>query len=323
MLAVCAREAGGPEVLETVFPPVPKPGPGEILVRHEAVGLNFIDTYHRSGLYPIAFPAVLGLEAAGVVEDLGAGVTRFQLGDRVAYGTGPLGAYAEAHVTPEGRAVKLPDRIDSKTAAAAMLKGLTAEFLLRRCYPVQPGEAVLVWAAAGGVGSILAQWAKALGAVVIGTVGSEGKAEVARWNGCDHVLLYKTEDIAARVRTLTSGEGVRAVYDGVGKASFEASMGSLARRGMLVSYGNASGPVPAVEPLRLSRGGSLYLTRPTLFDYVATTEELDAAATALFGMLEAGRLKIGIGAEYPLKEAREAHEALQRRETTGSVLLIP
>ncbi|HEX8233962.1 MAG TPA: quinone oxidoreductase [Caulobacteraceae bacterium] len=323
MLAIRATEAGGPEVLETVYPPLPKPGPGEILIRHEAVGLNFIDTYHRSGLYPISFPAVLGLEGAGVVEAVGAGVTRFHVGDRAAYGTGPLGAYAEAHVVPEGRAVKLPDTVPTKVAAAAMLKGLTAEFLLRRCHPVKPGEAVLVWAAAGGVGSILCQWAKALGATVIGTVGSEGKAEVARWNGCDHVLLYREEDVAARVRELTGGEGVRVVYDGVGKASFEASLASLGRRGMLVSYGNASGPVPPVEPLALSRGGSLYLTRPTLFDYVATTQELDDASAALFQAIGSGAVRIGIGAEYPLAEAREAHEALQAGETTGSVLLIP
>lgn len=323
MLAIRATAAGGPEVLEAVYPPVPKPAPGEILIRHEAVGLNFIDTYHRSGLYPIAFPAVLGLEGAGVVEAVGAGVTRFKPGDRAAYPTGPLGAYAEAHVVPEGRAVGLPDSVSGKTAAAAMLKGLTAEFLLRRCAPVRAGETVLVWAAAGGVGSILCQWAKALGAVVIGTVGSQGKAEVARWNGCDHVLLYRDGDVPKRVRDLTDGAGVRVVYDGVGQASFEDSLASLGRRGVLVSYGNASGPVPPIEPLALSRGGSLYLTRPTLFDYVATTEELDAAAAALFAVIGSGQVRVGIGAEYPLAQARQAHEALQAGETTGSVLLIP
>ncbi|MGZ8363635.1 MAG: quinone oxidoreductase family protein [Caulobacteraceae bacterium] len=323
MLAIRATKAGGPEVFEAVDLPVPQPGPGEILVRHEACGLNFIDTYQRSGLYPISFPAVLGLEAAGVVEAVGEGVSRFKVGDRVGYASGPLGAYSEAHVVPEGRAVHLPEGISARTAAASMLKGMTAEFLLRRCFPLKPGDACLVWAAAGGVGSILTQWAHAIGATVIGTVGSEAKVEAARSNGCDHVLLYKQEDVAARVREITSGEGVAVVYDGVGKASFDASLASLKRRGTMVSFGNASGPAPAVEPLRLSRGGSLYLTRPTLFDYVATTEELDASAAALFEVIASGAVNIEIGAEYPLAETRKAHEAIEGGETTGSTLLIP
>ena len=323
MLAIQATRAGGPEVLEAVELPVPEPGPGEIRVRHQAVGLNFIDTYHRSGLYPVSFPAVIGSEGAGVVDAVGEGVTRFAVGDRVGHAPGPLGAYAELQVVPEGRAVRLPDSIDSRTAAAGLLKGMTAEFLLRRCYPLKPGEACLVWAAAGGVGSILSQWAHAIGAVVIGCVGSQDKAELARINGCDHVLLYKDEDVAARVREITGGEGVRVAYDGVGKASFEASLASLGRRGVLVSYGNASGPVPAVEPLRLSRGGSLYLTRPTLFDYVATTQELDASAEALWGAIGSGAVRVEIGAEFPLAEARRAHETLQAGETVGSTLLIP
>ena len=219
--------------------------------------------------------------------------------------------------------MKLPADIDIKTAAGAMLKGMTSEFLLRRCYPLKAGETILVWAAAGGVGSILTQWAKAIGAVVIGCVGSEAKAEIARAHGCDHTILYKSEDVAARARELTGGAGVRVSYDSVGKSSFEASLKSLGRRGMMVSFGNASGPAPAVEPLVLSRSGSLYLTRPTLFDYVATTEELDACASAVFEVIRSGAVKIAIGQEFPLREARKAHEALQSGETTGSQLLIP
>ena len=323
MLAIQATRAGGPEVLEAVDLPIPTPGPGEILIRQEAVGLNFIDTYQRTGLYPVPFPAVLGLEGAGVVEAVGEGVTRFVPGDRAAYGNGPLGGYAEYHVVPAGRAVKVPAGINSRTAAAAMLKGMTAEFLLRRCYTVKQGETILIHAAAGGVGAILTQWAKALGATVIGTAGSPEKAALAREHGADETILYRDEDVAARVRTLTGGQGVRVVYDGVGAATFEGSLASLGRRGMLVSYGNASGPAPAVEPLRLSRGGSLFLTRPTLFDYVVTTEELDQSAGALFEVINSGAVKIGIGQTFPLRQARQAHEALEGRETTGSTLLLP
>jgi NADPH2:quinone reductase len=323
MLAIQATRAGGPEVLEAVDRPIPTPGPGEILIRQEAIGLNFIDTYQRTGLYPVPFPTVLGLEGAGAVEAVGEGVTRFAVGDRAAYGNGPLGAYAEYHVVPAGRAVKVPSAIDSRTAAAAMLKGMTAEFLLRRCYPVKKGEAVLIHAAAGGVGTILTQWAKALGATVIATAGSPEKAALARGFGADETILYREEDVAARVRTITGGAGVRVVYDGVGAATFEGSLASLGRRGMLVSYGNASGPAPAVEPLRLSRGGSLFLTRPTLFDYVVTTEELDESAGALFEVINSGAVKIGIGQTFPLSQTRQAHEALEGRETTGSTLLIP
>ncbi len=323
MLAIQATRAGGPEVLEAVDLPIPTPGPGEILIRQEAVGLNFIDTYQRTGLYPVPFPAVLGLEGAGVVEAVGEGVTRFVPGDRAAYGNGPLGGYAEYHVVPAGRAVKVPAGINSRTAAAAMLKGMTAEFLLRRCYTVKQGETILIHAAAGGVGAILTQWAKALGATVIGTAGSPEKAALAREHGADETILYRDEDVAARVRTLTGGQGVRVVYDGVGAATFEGSLASLGRRGMLVSYGNASGPAPAVEPLRLSRGGSLFLTRPTLFDYVVTTEELDQSAGALFEVINSGAVKIGIGQTFPLHQARQAHEALEGRETTGSTLLLP
>ena len=323
MLAIQISRTGGPDVLEAVDLPTPSPGPGQVLIRNEAIGLNFVDTYMRSGLYPIPLPAVLGSEGAGVVEAVGSGVTRLKPGDRVGYGAGGTGAYAQFHLVPADRAARLPDGIGARTAAAAMLKGMTAEFLLRRCYPVRSGEAILVWAAAGGVGLILAQWAKALGATVIGCVGSPSKVELARSHGCDHVILYKDEDVPARVHELTSGAGVGVSYDGVGKASQAASLASLGRRGMLVSYGNASGPAPAVEPLTLSRGGSLYLTRPTLYDYITTAQEHDESAAALFEIIGSGAVKIRIGAEFPLRDARKAHEAIQSGETVGSTLLIP
>ena len=321
MLAIQAVRTGGPEVLEAVDLPVPTPGPGQILVRHQAVGLNFIDTYQRGGLYPMKMPAVLGLEASGVVEALGEGVTRFKTGDRVAY-NGTLGAYAEAAVVPADRAVKVPEGVSLETAAAVLLKGMTAEFLVRRCHKVEPGQTVLVHAAAGGVGSILVQWAKALGATVIATVGSEAKAALARDHGADHVILYGEEDVAARVAEITGGQGVAVVYDGVGKDTFEASLKSLGRRGVLATFGNASGPVPPFAPLELS-GKSLYVTRPRLFDYIATTAELDESAAALFAVLESGAVKIGIGQTFPLAETRAAHEALEGRRTTGATLLLP
>ena len=323
MLAIQIDKTGGPEVLEAVELPKPKPGPGEILLRRQAIGLNFIDTYMRSGLYPMPLPATLGSEGAGVVEAIGEGVTRFKVGDRAAHGAAGVGAYAEYQALPEGRVSPLPDDIDVKTAAAAMLKGMTAEMLLRRCYPLKAGEACLIWAASGGVGTIMTQWAKAIGAQVIGCVGSEAKADLARSHGCDEVILYKSEDVAARVRQITGGAGVRVSYDGVGKSSFEASIKSLGPRGMLVSYGNASGAVPPMEPLVLSRNGSLFLTRPTLFDYVATTQELDACAEALFEVIRSGAVKIEIGREYALRDVRQAHTDLQAGDTVGSQILIP
>jgi NADPH2:quinone reductase len=321
MLAIQATKAGGPDVLEAVDLPVPSPGPGQILVRHQAVGLNFIDTYHRSGLYPMKMPAVLGLEAAGVVETLGEGVTRFAVGDRVAY-NGTLGAYSQAAVVPADRAVKVPDAVSLEVAAAVLLKGMTAEFLVRRCFHVKQGDVVLIHAAAGGVGQILVQWCKALGATIIATVGSEPKAAIARDLGADHVILYGQEDVAARVAEITGGKGVAVVYDGVGKDTFEASLKSLARRGVLATFGNASGPVAPFTPLELS-GKSLFVTRPRLFDYIATTQELDESAEALFAVLASGAVKIDIGQTFPLAEARAAHEALEGRRTTGATLLIP
>jgi NADPH2:quinone reductase len=322
MLTVQAARPGGPDVLQAVDCPLPEPGPGQVRIAHRAIGVNFIDTYHRSGLYPLALPAVLGQEAAGVVDALGAGVTALKLGDRVAY-CGQTGAYAEAAVVAADRVVTLPPSISFDAAAAGLLKGMTSEFLLRRCYAVQPGDPILVNAAAGGVGMLMSQWARALGALVIGAVGSEAKAAFAKAHGCDHVILYREEDVAARVREITDGQGVRAAYDGVGAATIEASLASLGRRGVLVVFGNASGPPPAIEPARLQRGGSLYLTRPTLFDYIATTEELAASAQALFHVIETGAVKIEIGQRFPLREARGAHEALENRQTTGATVLIP
>lgn len=314
---------GGPEVLEATEVPVPSPGPGEILIRHAAVGLNFIDVYQRAGLYPLPLPSGLGKEAAGTVEAAGDGVTRFKVGDRVATASAPVGAYSQFHVLPEAAAVAVPGDISLEIAAAVMLKGMTAEYLIRRTFHVKQGDEILLHAAAGGVGLILGQWAKSLGARVIGTVGSEAKAALARTHGSDEVILYDREDVAARVKDLTDGRGVAVAYDSVGQATFESSLASLKRRGTLVLFGNASGPVPPFDPLRLSRGGSLYVTRPTLFDYVATVEELDASATALFEVIRSGAVKVDIGQTFPLADVRQAHEALEGRRTTGSTLLIP
>jgi NADPH2:quinone reductase len=323
MRAIRFDQAGGPEVLRLVEVETPAPGPGQALVRHEAIGVNFIDTYHRSGLYPVKLPSGLGSEAAGVVEAVGDGVTRVAVGERVAYAGGALGAYAEYAVVSADRLVRLPPAIDARTAAAALLKGMTAEFLLRRTYPVKAGETILVHAAAGGVGQIMTQWAKAIGAVVIATVGSEAKAARVRELGADHVILYREQDVAQEVRRLTGGGGVPVAYDSVGKDTFEGTLKSLARRGLFVSYGNASGPPDPVPPGRLAQAGSLYLTRPTLFDYIVTPEELDASAGALWEMITSGKVKVEIGQTFPLAEAAEAHAALQGRETIGASLLEP
>jgi NADPH2:quinone reductase len=323
MRAIRFEQTGGPEVLTLADVPKPEPKAGEILVKHQAIGINFIDTYHRSGLYPVRLPSGLGMEAAGVVEAVGEGVTRFAPGDLVAYASGPIGAYAEYAATPAERAVRLPAGVSAAVGAAVLLKGMTAEFLVRRCFPVQAGQTILVHAAAGGVGQILLQWAKIIGATVIATVGSQDKAERVKTLGADHVILYRDQDVAAEVRRITGGVGVPVVYDSVGAATFEGSLASLARRGMLVSYGNASGPAPAIEPGRLSRMGSLFLTRPTLFDYVATQAELDDSAQALFGLIAAGKIEVEIGQTFPLAEARRAHETLESRATVGASLLIP
>jgi len=314
---------GGPEVLDLVDLPDPVPGPGQVLVRQTAIGVNYIDTYHRSGLYPLRLPSGLGMEGAGEVVAAGEGVSRFAPGDRVAFASGPIGAYAELHAVDAARAVAIPGGVDDRTAAAALLKGMTAEFLLRRCRPVATGETILVHAAAGGVGQIMVQWAKALGAVVIATAGNAAKAARVRDLGADHVILYGVQDVAAEVRRITGGAGVPVAYDSVGAATFEGTLASLARRGVFVSFGNASGPPPAVEPGRLMRMGSLFFTRPTLGDYVATTEDLDASAAEVFGRIAAGEISIEIGQTFPLSQARAAHEALESRQTVGSTLLIP
>jgi NADPH2:quinone reductase len=323
MRAIRIERTGGPEVMALVEVALPEPKPSEIRIRHEAIGVNFIDVYHRSGLYPLRLPSGLGSEGAGIVDAVGEGVTRFSVGDPVVHNGGGIGAYAEAMVVNQGRAVKRPAGIDAQLAAASMLKGLTAEYLLRRCVPVHSGQPILIHAAAGGTGSILVQWAKHLGAIVIATAGSEEKRAIVRGLGADHVLNPAATDLSDQVRALTDGRGVEIVYDGVGAATFDASLASLARRGWMVSFGNASGPVPPIDPLRLSRAGSLYFTRPTAFDYVTNTSELDEASAALFDVLESGAVRVAIGAEWPLAEAAEAHRALESRATTGSSLLIP
>jgi NADPH2:quinone reductase len=315
---------GGPEVLrlETIDPG--RPGPGEVLLRQTAIGLNFIDTYHRSGLYPLpALPHGLGQEAAGVVEETGAGVTGIGKGMRVAYAAGTPGAYAERRVLPAARLIPLPDDIDDRTAAGMMLRGMTAEYLIRRTFKVEPGMTVLFHAAAGGVGAIACQWLKHLGAKVVGTVGSDEKAARAQQDGCDEVIVYTREKFPERVREITSGRGVPVVYDSVGKATFEGSLDCLARRGMLVSFGNSSGAPPPLDPLVLSRKGSLYLTRPTLMDYTATREELLEAAGALFDVVRRGAVRIRVGQTFPLAEAAAAHRALESRATVGSTVLLP
>ena len=316
------RKTGGPEVIEREELGPLEPGPGEVLVRHEAIGLNFIDTYHRTGLYPLSLPSGLGSEAAGMVEAAGGGAG-FAPGDRVAYALAPPGAYATHRLIAADRLVRLPDDVDAESAAAVMLKGCTAEMLVERCARVQTGDWVLVHAAAGGVGSILVPWLKAVGARVIAHAGSAEKAEIARALGADQALSCTFEELAAKVREMTGGAGVRSVLDGVGAASWAASLACLGRRGLMVSYGNASGPVPPFSPLELSRRGSLFVTRPTLHDYVATQSELQASAARLFEMLRSGAVPVRIGARFPLADAAEAHRALEARKTTGSTLLIP
>jgi NADPH2:quinone reductase len=323
MRAIQIDATGGPEVLQLVDIPAPKAGPGQILIRNQAIGLNFIDTYHRSGLYPLKLPSGLGMEGAGVVEAVGEGVTRFSVGDLAAYASGPIGAYAELHAVNAERAVKPPAGVDAQVAAGALLKGMTAEFLLRRCYEVKAGDHILVHAAAGGVGSILVQWGKALGAVVIATAGSQDKADRAKALGADHVILYRDADVAAEVRKITGGKGVPVAYDSVGAATFEGTLASLAKRGLFVSFGNASGPPPPLAPARLMLAGSVFLTRPTMGDYLLTTAELDESAAALFAVITSGKVKIDIGQTFPLADARKAHEAMEARDTVGASLLIP
>lgn len=320
--AIRIHETGGPEVLRWEEVEVAAPGPGEALVRQTAVGLNFIDTYHRSGLYPLPLPAIPGSEAAGVVEAVGEGVADLAPGQRVAY-AGPVGAYAQARLVAADRLVPLPDSLDDRAAAAVLLKGMTAQYLLRRTHRVEKGDTVLIHAAAGGVGRIACPWAKALGATVIGTVSTDEKAALARGSGCDHVIVTSRERISARVRELTGGKGVRVVYDSVGKETWEESLDSLAPLGLMVSFGNASGPVPPFSPLVLARKGSLFLTRPTLVAYTATRADLLSTAADLFAAIRAGVVPAEVSRTYPLREAAGAHADLEGRRTTGSSVLLP
>lgn len=322
--AIRIHQTGGPEVLQWEKLPVESPGPGEALIRHQAIGLNYIDIYHRSGLYPPGdLPVTLGLEGAGTVLAVGPEVAHLQPGDRVAYAGGPLGAYATERLIPAHRLVPLPDSISFEQAAAMMLQGMTARYLLRRTYRVKPGDILLLHAAAGGVGLIACQWASHLGATVIGTVGSEAKAELARAHGCDHTILYREEDFVARVKSLTDGRGVAVVYDSVGRDTFLRSLDCLQPLGTLVSFGQSSGAVEAFNPGLLAAKGSLFLTRPTLMTYTASREDLLETAADLFAVVESGAVRIEIKQRYPLAEAARAHADLEARRTSGSTVLLP
>ena len=321
--AIRIHQPGGPEVMVWEEVEVGAPGPGQVLLRHSAVGLNFIDVYHRTGLYPAPLPFTPGLEGAGVVEAVGDGVTEFRPGDRVAYANPPLGAYAEARLMPADRLVKLPDGIAEPKAAAMMLQGMTAQYLLRRTYRVQKGDTILIHAAAGGVGLLVCQWARHLGATVIGTVGSEEKAELAKAHGCDHPILYKSEDFVARVREITNGEGVPVVYDSVGKDTFLKSLDCLRPLGMMVSFGQSSGKVEPLDTGLLAAKGSLFLTRPSLMAYTAKRADLVASADELFEVVQKGVVKVEVNQTYALMDAPQAHRDLEDRKTTGSTLLLP
>ncbi len=321
--AIRLFETGGPEVMQWVDVQVGEPGPGEVRIKHAACGLNYIDVYFRTGLYPQSLPAGLGMEGAGTVEAVGTGVTHVAVGDRVAYAGRPPGAYAQARVMPAANLVRLPDSIDFDTAAAMMLQGLTVQYLFRRTFPLKGGETILFHAAAGGVGLIACQWAKALGVTMIGTVGSEEKAALAKANGCTHVINYNTEDFVARVKEITGGKGVPVVYDSIGKDTFLQSLDCLSPLGMMVSYGSASGPVPPFGLNELASRGSLFITRPTLFSYAASRGELDAMAADLFDVVESGKVKIAVNQRYALQDVAQAHRDLEARKTTGSTILLP
>lgn len=317
------ESTGSPDVIQPTTVDLPEPGADEVRVRHTAIGVNFIDTYHRSGLYPAPVPGGLGLEGAGTVESLGSEVTGLAPGDRVAYCSGPIGAYAEAHVVKARRLVKIPDHLSDEHAAGNLLRGLTVQYMTRQIYRCGPGDIVLFHAGAGGVGQIAIQWLKHVGASVITTTGSDEKAEIARRLGADHVIMYRDQDVASRVREITDGKGVPVVYDGVGKATWEASLDCLQRRGLMVSFGNASGPVRDVDLGILSAKGSLFVTRPTLAHYTETTADLQRAADDFFGTIAAGGVSLADPTVYPLEEAAQAHRDLEARRTTGSVILKP
>jgi NADPH2:quinone reductase len=324
--AMRVHQTGGPEAMRWEDIALAEPQASEARIRHHAIGLNFLDIYHRSGLYPLPLPTGIGSEGAGVVEAVGSEVsaaTGIKQGDRVVYAGGPVGAYAEARNVPAKVLLKLPDAIDFKTAAAMTLKGLTAYYLLRMTHRVQSGETILIHAAAGGVGLIACQWAKALGATVIGTVGSDAKAEIARAHGCDHAIVYSRENFTARVREITAGKGVPVVYDSIGRDTFVASLDCLQPRGLMVSFGSASGPVAPVDLGLLVSKGSLYLTRPTIIDYLSERPDLVAAASELFEMVSSGKIKIAVGNSYALKDAALAHADMAARKTTGSSVLLP
>jgi NADPH2:quinone reductase len=318
--AIRIQATGGPEVLQWEEVDVADPGPGEIRLRQEAAGLNYIDVYHRTGLYPQELPFTPGVEGAGIVEAVGADVTDLAVGDRVAY-AGPIGGYAEVRLIAADRLVKLPDAISSEQAAAMMLQGMTAHMLLRSVFPVAAGDTILIHAAAGGVGLIACQWAKALGATVIGTVGSEEKAALAAAHGCDHPIVYARQDFVAEALRITGGEKLPVVYDSVGRDTFLRSLDLLRPRGLMVSYGNASGPVDPISPLVLAQKGSLYLTRPTLFTYVAERDALERSAAELFAVVAGGKVKIEVNQRFALRDAAEAHRALEARQTVGSTVL--
>ena len=321
--AIRIHAIGGPDQMRWEDVDVATPAAGQALLNHHAVGLNFIDVYHRTGLYPLSLPAILGLEGAGIVEAVGEGVTHIQPGDRVAYAGGPAGAYVEKRLIPADRLVKLPDAIDFKQAAAMMLKGMTAQYLLRRTYKVQPGDTILIHAAAGGVGLIVCQWAKHLGATVIGTVGSAEKAEIAKAHGCDHPILYNSQDFVAEVKAITQGQGCAAVYDSVGKTTFMGSLDCLAPLGILALFGQSSGPVSSFDPALLAAKGSLFLTRPSLFNYTAKTSDLQTSAADLFHVVTTGAVIIPVNHIYALADAAQAHADLESRRTTGASVMLP
>ncbi|HEY1436194.1 MAG TPA: quinone oxidoreductase [Casimicrobiaceae bacterium] len=321
--AIRIHQTGGPEVLQWESVTVGEPGPGEARIRHTAVGLNYIDTYHRSGLYKLPLPSGIGLEAAGMVEAVGPGVTDIAKGDRVAYCGGPPGSYAEVRVMPADKLVKLPDGVSDRSAATLMLKGLTVQYLFRQTFPLKGGETILFHAAAGGVGSIACQWARALGVTMIGTVGSDEKAALAKANGCAHTIVYTRENFVERVKELTGGKGVPVVYDSIGKETFPASLDCLKPRGMFVSFGNASGPVAAFDIGLLAQKGALFATRPTLFAYVVTRPDLLRMADEMFALVKAGKIVSEAKQTYALKDARDAHRDLEARKTTGATLLLP
>ena len=321
--AIRFHATGGPDVLKWESVDVAAPGPGEVRVRNTAIGVNFIDTYQRSGLYPVTLPSGLGTEAAGVVEAVGSGVQGLSPGDRVASCTGPLGAYSTERLVPVDKLVKLPDGIDERTAAAMMLKGLTVQYLFRQTFPLKAGDTIVFHAAAGGVGLIACQWARALGVTMIGTVSSDAKAALAREYGCTHTIVYTRENFVERVREITGGKGVPVVYDSIGKDTFPASLDCLAPRGMFVSFGSSSGPVPPFNLIMLSQKGSLYATRPTLFTYASNHAALNAMASELFALVKDGRIRPDARQTFALKDAAEAHRSLESRKTTGATLLLP